>query len=80
MSANYDEDVATSIAVIGVVDIVGMSASVESCREPHVAPSSPIATSLAEVVGDDQDLCKVYIVGSAYSFIIDPHVQDLYQV
>ena len=43
------EDVASLIPVTGVDDTVGMSAYVESSREPHVEPCSPVVTSTVDV-------------------------------
>ncbi len=42
------------ILVIGAYDTIGMSASVESSENPHVASGSPMVTSIADV-GDELD-------------------------
>ena len=55
VSTDYDEDVATSIVITGVVDTIGMSASVKRSKEPRVASSSPVTTSFVGVIGDGSD-------------------------
>ena len=39
----------------GIVDTMEVSAFVQSNREPHTAPSSPVASSFTQVTRDDQD-------------------------
>lgn len=49
------EDVATFIPLTHTDDTVGMSASVESNKEPHVAPGSLVVTSTARVIRDESN-------------------------
>lgn len=65
ISADSNEDV-------DIVDTMEVSAFLESNRERHTAPGSPMDSSFAGVTRDDQDSSEVYVMGSSYYLTFVP--------